>query len=226
MKTTFHDIIQEQNINYETEKEETNRIEIQYINSFFDTTKEPPSLISFNCQLPNFNQLILPRNIWNFDILKISKELYEGLKLIDYIDIQNQLTTTGNEEEETEQDECLYGPVHGKGLLEKLKEDFIYCFNETKKAMKLEVDDFEYKYWGKQYSSNTIYAFHLINDSVRYKISWKFISAYNWHIPYIKSYINRNLEYHKELVDCFVQTIRKILEYWNDVVFHLHQNLV
>ena len=88
--------------------------------------------------------------------------------------------------------------------------------------MKLPVKDFEYINWEKPERSQTMGYYCLINDSVRYEMSSQFYDAYYWHIPYIKSYINRNYAYRKELVPCFVKTIRKILQYWNQVTFHIH----
>ena len=224
MKKEFHEITKEQNSSGTNSSEDLK--ETKDINTFFDTTKEVPSLISphSKLKLTNFNKLLLDNKYWGFDIRIVPKELYKDLKIADYINIGKELSALSNDDEEKLDDS--YGPVYEKGKLEKLQEDFINCFHKTKEEMKLPIKDFEYKYWEGHYSADTICAFDLINDVVQYEVSWQFEDAYMWLIPYIKSYINRNIEYHKQLVQCFIKTIRKILEYWNDVIVHVDQDSI
>ena len=206
LKKDFYEVILDQNKPKNPTDEDIKNI--QKIEEFFKDGNTPPSYIKFDTMIP-FSKLILPDRFWFFDRKQVNVQEYEDLKTKNYI-------SRGVSPKSKE-----YGPVDGKGKYEKLKEDFIKCFNKNIESMKIEgVEPFRYeKLEDENYSEIVLGYYCKIYNSVQRFIKWRFQCALLWHEPYIKAYLQRNTNHIEELSDCFIKTFEAIIPFWKGILF-------
>ena len=130
-----------------------------------------------------FSKLIIPDRFWFFNRKQVNVQEYEDLKTKNYIS------------REISQKSKEHGPVNYKGKYEKLKEDFIKCFNKNIESLKIEgAEPFRYeKLQYENYSEKVLGYYFKIYNSVQHFIKWRFQCPLLWHEPYIKAYLQRNI---------------------------------